>query len=285
MNTQRDNNEASRWRTWLWQSAFWIGLVALLWTLDTLTQLRLRERTGIGLDDFRLLAEQATSAAGVLAMVAFVGWWLNHFPIRRGMIVSTVIGHVIGSIVFSLGHYAVMILLRRLVYPLFGREYGSPASLVSNLVFEYQKDIKIYLGIVVIITIYRMFLGGENRLQLRPKSDRKILVQTGSGQAVINYGQIDFLESARNYVVVHADDREYLVRDTMSALLDKLVDGNIVRAHRSFAINLDRVREIRSTDSGHVVKLDSGRDVPLSRGYRDAFKAALAGAPIEEQEG
>jgi DNA-binding LytR/AlgR family response regulator len=70
----------------------------------------------------------------------------------------------------------------------------------------------------------------------------------------------------------------------MSALLDKLVDGNIVRSHRSFAINLDRVKEIRSSDSGQVVKLDSGRDVPLSRRYRDAFKAALAGSPTEERE-
>ena len=186
---------------------------------------------------------------------------------------------------FSLGHYTVMILLRQVTYPLFGREYGSPASLLSNLIFEYQKDIKIYLGIVVIVTIYRMFLGGENRLRLRPRSDRKILVQTGSGQAVISYDQIDLLESARNYVVVHAEGREYLVRDTMSALLDKLVDGNIVRSHRSFAINLDRVKELRSTDSGEVVRLEGGRDVPLSRRYRDEFKAALAGAPIEEQEG
>ena len=281
MNPDGDNGERSPWRTRLWLAGFWAALVSVLWTLDTLTQLALRERTGLGLDDFRLFAEQATSAAGVLAMVAFVGWWLNHFPIRfdarfRTMS-SMILGHVIGSIAFSLGHYSVMILLRRLLYPAFGREYGSPASLLSNLVFEYQKDIKIYLGIVVIITIYRMFLGGENRLRVRPRADRRILVQTGSGQAVLSYAQIDFLESARNYVVVHANGREYLVRNTMSALLDTLADGNIVRSHRSFAVNLDRVEEIRGTDSGLVVRIRGGREIPLSRSYRDRFRAALAG--------
>ena len=261
----------------LLEAGFWIVLIALLWTLDTLTQMAVRARTGVGLDDFRLITEQATSAVGALVMVPFVAWWLNHFPIRKAAPFSTIAGHIVGSIIFSLGHYTVLILLRKVVFFLDGRAYGSPISLISNLIFEYQKDIKIYLGIVVIVTIYRMFLGGENRLQLRPKSAQKILVQTGSGQSVLRYDQIDYLESARNYVVVHADEREYLVRNTMSALLDKLADGDFVRSHRSFAVNLAKVDELRSSESGNTIRLAGGQEIPLSRSYREEFKERLAG--------
>jgi hypothetical protein len=257
------------------EAAFWMVLITVLWTLDTLTKLRLRERTGVGLDDFRLIAEQATSAAGVLVMVGFVAWWMNHFPIRRGALLSTAVGHLVGSALFSLGHYAIQITLREIVYPLFDREYGSPVSLLSNLIFEYQKDVKVYVGVVAIIAMYRLFLGGENRLQVRPRAAQKILVQTGSGEAMLSYDQIDYLEAARNYVVVHAGDREYLVRTTMSKLIDRLANDEFVRSHRSFAVNLAKVDEVRSQDSGYLIRLTGGQEIPLSRSYRDEFRQRM----------
>ena len=277
MTVDNTHSDDGYLRRRLLEAGFWIVLIGLLWTLDTLTQMALRTRTGVGLDDFRLITEQATSAAGALVMVPFVAWWLNHFPIRKAAPFSTIAGHIVGSAIFSLGHYTVLILLRKVVFFLDGRTYGTPISLISNLLFEYQKDIKIYLGVVIIIAIYRMFLGGENRLQLRPKSAQKILVQTGSGESVLRYDQIDYLESARNYVVVHAGEREYLVRNTMSALLEKLVDGDFVRSHRSFAVNLAKVDEVRSTDSGSSIKLADGQEIPLSRSYRETFKERLKG--------
>ena len=63
--------------------------------------------------------------------------------------------------------------------------------------------------------IYRNFLGGKSRLQVRPAAAQRILVQTGSGKSLIKYDQIEYLESAPNDVVVHSGGREFLVRDTM----------------------------------------------------------------------
>ncbi len=273
MNSAENTN--GYWRHRALEGGFWILAIVILWTLDTLTKMQVRQRTGIGRSDFGLITEQATSAAGVLVMVLFVAWWLNHFPIRKARPASTVLGHVVGSVIFSLGHYTLMIWFRKIVYFLNDLHYGSPLSLFSNLLFEYQKDVKIYLGILIVITIYRNYLGGERRLQLRPQAARKILVQTGSGESILSYEQIDYLESARNYIVVHAGGREFLVRETMSALLDKLVAGRFVRSHRSFAVNLDKIAEIVTTDSGHMVKLADGAEVPLSRNYRDGFKSQL----------
>ena len=38
--------------------------------------------------------------------------------------------------------------------------------------------------------------------------------------------------------------------------------------------------EIRSTESGNSIRLVSGDDIPLSRSFRDAFKARLIGPEI-----
>jgi len=50
-----------------------------------------------------------------------------------------------------------------------------------------------------------------------------------------------------------------------------------VRSHRSFIVNVDKIREIRTTDSKLVIELISGASVPLSRGYRDEFRRFITG--------
>jgi two-component system response regulator LytT len=53
-----------------------------------------------------------------------------------------------------------------------------------------------------------------------------------------------------------------------------LAPGQIVRTHRSYLVNIDKIEEIRTTDNGgYEIELQSGRTVPLSRGYRDGFRA------------
>ena len=151
----------------------------------------------------------------------------------------------------------------------------TPIRLFSNWLFEYQKDLKIYSGIIVIITIFRNFLGGKSRLQVRPAAAQRILVQTGSGKSLIKYDQIEYLESAPNDVVVHSGGREFLVRDTMSGLLGRLAAVRFARSHRSCAVNLDKISENVTSDSGPIARLVDGAEVPLNRNYRDGFKFQL----------
>jgi two-component system LytT family response regulator len=68
-----------------------------------------------------------------------------------------------------------------------------------------------------------------------------------------------------------------VIRDTLANLMTKLETGPFVRTHRSYVVNLDRTREIRCIDSEYRVLLHNGREVPLSRGYRDAFRARFLG--------
>ena len=272
--------QSGKMRTLLWQSLAWFALVAVLWTLDTLTKIEARERTGVGLDNFRLITEQATSAIGVLAMIGFVVWWLRRFPILSSRWAASVVGHIIGSAIFSLGHYVILSGLRKLIYALADVITHPPASLLSNLAFEYQKDIKIYIGIVAIVLLYQTYTSRKTFAQTPEAAARKkLLVQTGSGEAVVDYDQLDYLESARNYVSVFANGREHLTRSTMSALLDSLSDSRFVRTHRSHAVNLDKVDEIRLVDGKYVVRMQDGRDIPLSRQYRDALRQKIAGRP------
>lgn len=273
-----DGNDSSRIesRTWL-EAAGWIALVTLLWGADLFARIAEREQSGFGKDDFRLVSEQVTSGIAVLVMVLFVIRWLRLFPLRRDVWVPAVIGHTAGSVLFAFGHHALMIVLRVPWYSVNGREYGWREPFLPNLIVEYQKDIKVYFGIVVLLAAYGLYRRSRQEISAAPID--RIVVQTGVADRVLSVASIEFLEAARNYVSVHAEGREFVVRDSISNLVRVLPGTRFARTHRSYIVNLDKVREIRTADSQHCVVLTSGRLIPLSRGYRDAFRSLISGLP------
>lgn len=261
-------------RKWL-EAVGWMLLVAVLWTVDLFSKISERDQFGIGKDDFRLISEQVTSGIAVIIMIPLVLRWLRMFPLKKGAWVPAVIGHTVGSIFFAFGHHALMVAMRIPWYEFNGVRYVWREPFVNNLLIEYQKDIKIYLGILLVASLYRLYR--DSRSLPRPQPDNRLVVQTGSGRSVLRFEQIDYLEGARNYVSVHAGDREYIVRDTMKNLLRLLASGPFARTHRSFIVNVDRIEEMRLVNGRSRILLKNGASVPLSRGYRDEFEAIISG--------
>ena len=272
-----NKNENGNTRRWLLQAGAWAALIAFIWTVDTIGKFSECEISGGCKDDFRLIADQITSAVGVWIMVAFVAHWVRLFPLRKDAWVAAVIGHTAGSIIFAFGHFSIAVLLRILVWPLNGLEYVWRTYFVANLMVEYQKDIKIYLGIVFIMSAYIYYR--RNQTDSGKRTDvtaRKLLVQTGKGETVLSVDDIEYVEAARNYVEVHTDERQYLIRDTIANIENKLASLGFARTHRSYVVNTDKVAEIVGTDGSYSIRLQGGKEVPLSRTYRDALRQAMA---------
>lgn len=269
-----DSGNKSRMRLWM-EVAGWIGLVTLLWGTDLLAKLSVRDQVGVGKDTFRLVSEQVTSGIAVLVMILFLVQWVRLFPPRLDEWPRTIVGHTIGSVIFAFGHFAMMVALRIPWYAVSGRNYVWREPFVANLIVEYQKDIKIYIGFVMVIVAYQYYRRSR-RAAAQSRADR-LIVQTGSGDTVLRLEQIDYFEAARNYVAVHAEGREYIVRETMSNVMKRLSGRSFSRTHRSYIVNIDKIREIKAVDSGQRIILHSGATVPLSRGFRGEFTNMIAG--------
>lgn len=250
-------------------------VVAVLWGSDLVAKYLVAQQAGGDLDMFRLVSEQVTSAMAVLVMVPFLVQWLKLLPLSLEEWPRMVIGHTIGSIFFAFGHFALMVALRIPWYALNGRNYVWREPFVNNLIVEYQKDIKIYIGFVVLISAYQYYRRASSA-EPQPYADR-LVVQSGTANRILRIEDIDYLEAARNYVAVHAGDREYIIRDTMTNLSRRLSTGPFQRTHRSFIVNIDSIAEIRTADSGQRIVLTSGAEIPLSRSYRDEFARKVGG--------
>ncbi len=115
------------------------------------------------------------------------------------------------------------------------------------------------------------------RSAARPAPAQLLIADRGRTH-VVAVADIEWLEAADNYVVVHAAERAPLLRRTLAGLLADLGAG-FVRTHRSAAVALAQVQQLQARSKGDsAILLRGGAVVPCSRQYRAALWARLDGA-------
>lgn len=83
------------------------------------------------------------------------------------------------------------------------------------------------------------------------------------------------LEAEDNYVRIWAD-RPYLHKETLTGLMRRLDPAEFLRIHRSHAVNIRVVRELRPQLHGeYVITLAGGTEVTSGRSYRSAIQEAF----------
>jgi len=100
---------------------------------------------------------------------------------------------------------------------------------------------------------------------------RQLLVSERSGTRVVPVADIQWIETADNYVVLHTHQGAPLLRQTLTDLLDNL-GGDFVRCHRRAAVRLAVVEKI--DQQGRLI-LRNGAEVPLGRIYKASIVEAL----------
>jgi two-component system LytT family response regulator len=90
---------------------------------------------------------------------------------------------------------------------------------------------------------------------------------------VVRIADIDWIEADHDYVLLHAGDKSWMLRETIAIVELRLALSGFVRIHRSALVNVDRVRELRPRSKGEfdVVLLD-GTQLKMTRNYRAAVE-------------
>jgi DNA-binding LytR/AlgR family response regulator len=82
----------------------------------------------------------------------------------------------------------------------------------------------------------------------------------------IPLADILFLEADNTYTTLFTPTRKYALRLTLGTVLERLRFAQLVRVHRSFAVNIQRVESFSDSEASVA-----GQAVPLGRQYREAF--------------
>ena len=105
----------------------------------------------------------------------------------------------------------------------------------------------------------------------------RILVRSPERIVFLKPEEIDHVEAAGNYVVLHAGKERHIVRETTAAMEARLVPAGFMRISRSAIVNLAHIREVQPLGPGqYAVLLKNGTRFDMTCSLSE-LQARLAG--------
>lgn len=241
-----------------------------------------------------------SSALSTFILLPLVFMLFIRVPLRFNGIGKQVFIHVLATVVYSAAHVTLMVMFREIIYWLDGGNYDFSPWL-REFWYEYRKDAWGYLFWLILFHVFKSLyarLKGEASL-LSDKDEYKdgededkasaqnshsaeqnfdyFIVRKLDKEFLVKINEIEWLESAGNYVNLHKEGRIYPLRGTLNDTVSKISALGFSRIHRGHAVNLDAIDNIQSVPSGDgKVTLKSGTVLNMSRRYKLDLKNQIA---------
>lgn len=280
-NTPRER--FMRWRRIL-EVGFWLLFFGSSVLGNSLTLLMDADRVSLDLAAWKAFTWEATSAVALLLLLPVVAWFTGRYPLHVDTWRRRLPLYLAASVVWSLAHVLLMVGMRKLVYAAQGLRYDF-GHWPAELYYEYLKDIRTFVLLVILMHAYRLILRrwqGEVSVLSEPddapleapvERPERFLVRKLGREFLVAARDIEWAAASGNYVNLRVRGRDYPLRSTLAAFLDRLDPDHFARVHRSFLVNLDQVASIEPLDSGDArVHMRDGETVPCSRRYREFLR-------------
>lgn len=104
-----------------------------------------------------------------------------------------------------------------------------------------------------------------NHLHTATPGGGRILIRSPERILFLKPQEVDHVEAAGNYVVLHAGKERHIVRETTSAMETRLAPAGFMRISRSAIVNLSRIREVQPIGPGqYSVLLKTGARLDMT---------------------
>ena len=242
--------------------------------VDVIDEARRGNSIGLG----QTLVFEITSHLVVVALLPSLYWLHRRWPLGGGL--RNLVIHAAAVVPFSIAHTAGMGALRLLWFnAIVGVPYSFPLTL-DRLGYEFAKDVVSYLMLTTGVIALRYLL------QRTPVAapviapvgevlpERFTVRKRGGKEVVVDVADIDWVEAAGNYAILHVGGDTFEIRSSLTKLESELDPKRFVRVHKSHVVNIARVAEVTPWVSGDWrIRLQDGAEVNLSRRYRQRFEA------------
>ena len=232
----------------------------------------------------RVLAIEVSSHIVVAALLPVLYWMHRRWPVSGGP--RNIAIHVLGLVPFSLIHTFGMAALRLLWFSaILGEAYSFPITF-DRLAYEFAKDIINYGMLSAAVMALRHVFARAPAPAAEPATaptrsqpeslPERFAVRKRGKEIMVEVADIDWIEAAGNYAVLHVGGDTLEIRSTLTKLEGELDPKRFVRVHKSYVVNVARIAEVTPWISGDWrIRLQDGAEVNLSRRYRQRFEALV----------
>lgn len=270
--------------------AIWIGIFGISLVTRSYVEVADAARRGQVLAYDRVFAVEVASHIVAAALVPVLYWMHRRWPIREGL--RNVAIHILGVVPYSLFHTLGMAALRQLWFnAVLGETYSFPLT-VERLTYEFAKDVFSYGmlsgGVLGLRYLFARVAQAPVELPVEPPAlpaeppppnpqlPERFAVRRRGKEIMVDVADIDWVEAAGNYAVLHVGGETLEIRSSLTRLESELDPKRFVRVHKSHLVNIARVVEVTPWVSGDWrIRLQDGAEVNLSRRYRQRFEALV----------
>jgi hypothetical protein len=252
-----------------WTAAMTISLVAHVHVAMTEASRR-GVHAGLG----HAVALELSSHLTIVALLPALYWLQQRWPLGEPRNLAI---YVLAVVPFSLAHSLGMSALRWLWFgTILGEPHTLPLSL-DQLTYELAKDVVVFTLLSVgIFTLPLLFqrAAPAAAAPVSPRRPERFAVRQRGREVMVETAEIDWIEAAGNYAVLHVKGDNFEIRSSLTRLAAELDPQRFVRVHKSHIVNITRVAEVTPWVSGDWrIRLQDGAEVNLSRRYRQRFEA------------
>ena len=109
-------------------------------------------------------------------------------------------------------------------------------------------------------------LKAQERFPNETSQNSYFFIKSSGQQHKINFDEILYVESIKDYVSIKTENQEYIVLDTLKSLERQLSD-RFTRIHKSFIVNVDKIIRINPK----TISLLSEIEIPMGETYKSDF--------------
>jgi two-component system LytT family response regulator len=106
----------------------------------------------------------------------------------------------------------------------------------------------------------------------KPQSLR-VAIKVGGKILFINLGDVVAVQAEGKCVLLQQNASSYLLRESISAVAERLESHGFIRIHRSVLVNTSLVEEIRPLSTGeYCLRVEGGKEYTVTRTYKKNLK-------------
>ena len=281
-NSLNIQNSDKKWK--FFEIGFWIAYLFLATTIGATSELIERNRDGQAIQLFEPFLWEYSSGIFTLLLIPAILFVERRFPYSEKTWKSALAVHVFATIPYSLFHVTGMVWIRKAIYYLKGLKYDF-GDVPIELFYEWRKDALTYFFILAAIYAYRLFrarkdgtasFAGGKVKSGHTETTCNFSVKQAGHIFFISFAEIDWIESAGNYVLLHCGEKSYMLRSTMKSVNEKLANEPFARVHRTSIVNTKQIKSIQTNRrGGGTLELSSGHSIQLSRHYRNSLNTLI----------